>query len=85
MEKKLIYVKEFWEWQKNIYGMYKQAKQSKEKLLDFVDKKPKENEYKFRTEKHEKIKLNSIVGGKFFGKDHLGNDIQGDVDELKKR
>lgn len=84
MNNKNTYIKEFWEWQKNIYGMYKGAKQSRKELLNFVDNKDKKENPVFYTEKHGEIKLKSIKNGIYYGEDFFGNRIEGSVKELTK-
>lgn len=76
-------IKEFHIYQKTIYGYAQAQANAKTELLDFVDDVQAFDGNWALTKNNETIYIKELKNGKYFGHDKDGNDVSGNISDLK--
>jgi len=76
-------IKEYWEFQKSLYGHMKFVNDSEEELLDFVGDVEEFDGKWVVSNSDEEIFVKELKDGKYFGHDSQGNDVSGNISDIK--
>lgn len=76
------YLKEYWEWQRNIYVQYKKTKDQYDELFSFNSQNGYAEPDQWVLTTSGKVYIDKLEDNKFFGKDENGDEVSGDFKDI---